>query len=224
MDSFAQAIGCFAIDQRLWDNFFAAMREDLTRSRFATYAAFLRYAEGATVSPTTVYLWLIAAERDDRQTFQLPPDFDVFGCGRNLGLFAYIAHVLRDLAADLATGTCGLVYLAADDMAAHGVTEEMLRRDLAAERASAPVRALVQDLSERATRELVEGRARVYALRSRLTGDRVFILELIIRIYRETIDKLAACNYDPMTGRHRLSDAEKSRIAVEVAAAMAGHA
>lgn len=221
MEAFAGAMQSFPIDERLWNNFFSAMREDLTRSRFHTYDEFVRYAEGATVAPTTVYLWLIAAERGPAGSpFRLPSGFDVYTCGRNLGLFAYIAHVLRDLAADLRTGTEGLLYLAGDDMAAHGVTEDLLRSDLAAGRASAPVRALVGDLAERATARLAEGRRRVGELQARLSADRAFILELIIRIYRETIERIAACEYDPMTGRHRLSDDEKSKIARDVAAAM----
>ena len=125
------------------------MGEDLTRDRFLTFEDFLGYARGATVAPTTVYLYLIAAERSPDGVHRVPTDFDLRECGRHLGLFAYIGHVLRDLRHDLAAGDRGLVYLAADDMATHGVTDAALRHDADAGQASPAVRSLVRDLAPR---------------------------------------------------------------------------
>lgn len=218
LDAFSKAYRQFPVDRKLWRNFFSAMREDLQRTRFQAYQGFLEYATGATVAPTTVYLYLLAAERGSDGVFRVPRGFDLDRCGHTLGLFAYIVHVLRDIRQDLSTGDKGLLYLAADDMARHGVSEAMLFADLASGSASPPVRSLVRDLVERARTMLKAGRETAQALEGRLSPDRAFVLELIIRIYAQTIDKIVSCAYDTMTNRHRLTDAEKEHLALEVAA------
>lgn len=215
---FAMAVKRFPVPAVLWDNFFAAMHQDLLRQRFSTYKKFVDYAEGAAVAPATIYLYFIAAEQGNGgDAFRTPRDFALIQCGRKLGLFAYIAHILRDLAEDLAAGEQGLWYLAADDMAAHGLTEEMLLSDLASGSASPPLRSLVRELVERAQSLVGQGRACLRVLEGRLSPDRAFVLELIIRTYEAVLEKIASCSHDVMADHHRLTEAEKERIALEVA-------
>ena len=217
LEAFGQGITRFPTSPELWAHFFEAMREDLTRERFQTFDAFLHYARGATVAPTTVYLYLIVADPDADGVYRVPASFDLRECGRNLGLFAYIGHMLRDLRKDLATGTRGLIYLAADDMATHGVSEAMLRQDADAGHASTAVTALVRDLVGRARARLRDGRTQLKALDGRLSADREFILRLIVELYTATIEKIASSGYDPMAGQHALTDREKERLALAVA-------
>jgi|TARA_B100000745_G_scaffold298025_2_gene245940 phytoene synthase len=217
-DAFSRAYKQFPVKRQLWDNFFDAMGEDLRRTRFETYSDFVRYAQGATVAPTTVYLYLIASERSDNdEVFRVASDFMLDSCGQKLGLFAYIVHVLRDLRRDLETGKTGLLYLAGDDMAHRGVNEQLLATDLAAGRASQPLKDLVRDLVDRAQIMLEEGKLVAGTLQNRLSPDRLFVLELIIRIYSETIAKIIACSYDLMTEQHRLTTTEKESLARDVA-------
>jgi phytoene synthase len=219
--AFADAVERFPVPVQLWDDFFAAMLQDLERSRFATYGQFLEYAVGAAVAPTTIYLYLISAERrGDKNVFAAPPDFDIIRCGRALGRFAYLAHVLRDLRQDLTTGEHGLLYLAADDMVAHGVTVASLRRDAAARTAGPQQRALVRDLAGRASKLAQKGRRYLAALDGRLSVDRAFVLELIVGIYEGVLRKIASCSHDVMAERHRLTGSEKERIARAIAAAL----
>src|SRR6185295_12872475 len=127
----------------LWRNFFVAMHRDLEVHRFATYRDFLDYTEGAAVAPTTIYLYLVASRsRAAGEPYRLPEGFDLIGSGRQLGIFAYLGHILRDLATDLATGEDGLLYLGADDLEAFGITEAMLFADLARHEAGPQLRAL----------------------------------------------------------------------------------
>jgi phytoene/squalene synthetase len=220
--AFTAAVNRFPVPPELWDDFFSAMQQDLVRDRFATYIEFVDYARGATVSPTTLYLYLITAERHrDRSAYYPPTGFDLRGCGHNLGLFAYIAHILRDLPEDLAAGECGLLYLAADDMAAHGVTEAMLSSDLAAQGTSPPVRLLVRTLIDRAKRLACLGRAGFQPLYRTLSTDRRFVLELIVRMYEEQLNRIVACSHDVMSGSHKLSSRHKKRIARTLATQMA---
>lgn len=227
----------FAIPAEVWRSFFAAMDRDLEDRRFATYREFLDYAEGATVAPTTIYLLLLTSEpADDRSErwgevraagpaaksggpvrYEPREGFDVLECGRHLGLFAYLTHILRDLPQDLAAGERGLLYLAADDMARFGVTEELLRRDLDRGEASPGVRALLAELGERARGHLERGRELLGAVHADLPRDCAFILTLIVAIYEEALERIEERAYDPFPERHRLGFRDKRRIIVRTA-------
>lgn len=173
LGTFSHAVERFPVPAKLWDDFFAAMLDDLERDRFATYDQFLEYAKGAAVAPTTIYLHLIAAElRENEHVYEVAREFDIMRCGRALGRFAYLAHVLRDLREDIMTGEHGLLYLAEDDMAAHGVTVESLRRDAADETACPRLRTLIRELVERASTLAREGRTYLSTLEGRLSADR----------------------------------------------------
>jgi len=209
---------CFPVPGVLWRNFFAAMHRDLDSHRFATYRDFLDYAEGAAVAPTTIYLYLVASRRSALgEPYVLPSGFDLLASGHHLGVFAYLGHILRDLAADLATGREGLLYIAADDLEAFGLTESMLFADLARRQASPPLRALVGEIVERAFQFLEGGRRLLKALDGELTPDCAFALELIVTIYREVVDRIVACSYDPLLGKHHLTVGDKKRIAFRLA-------
>ncbi len=218
----ASAMRTFPVPWSLWTNFFAAMHEDIEQARFVSYADFLSYTEGASVAPTSIYLVLIASRRGtdaapDGKPYLLPAEFQIIECGRALGTFAYLGHILRDLAADLATGDRGLLYVAADDLARHGVSEAMLFEDLSRQRARHSVRQLVSDLIVRARHHVAEGRRLMQPVMGHLTPDCAYILELIVTIYERVILKLEAQEFDPMGDRHLLTLDEKQHIAADVA-------
>jgi phytoene synthase len=225
--AFADAHGRFRVPLALWRNFFAAMDRDLEDRRFESYGDFLEYAEGATVAPTTIYLLLLTSRPaegpaapsggSDRTRYEPLPGFDFLECGRQLGLFAYLTHILRDLPQDLAAGERGLVYLARDDMGRFGVTEATLRRDLARGRAGEGARALLAELGGRARAHLERGRALLAALEAELSADCAFILTLIVAIYDEALARIAAQGFDPFAERHRLGLREKRRIVARTA-------
>jgi phytoene synthase len=215
----AASLRSFRVPSGLWGDFFRAMHHDVDRSRFQTWQEFLDYAEGASVSPTTIYLFLIAS-RQDRvgDQFWTPDNFDTRLCGHHLGLFAYLGHIVRDLGEDLSTGKEGLLYFAREDMEANGVTERRLFSDLSRRKASVETRNLIRDLLKRAKEHLSQGRGLMEGSESWLEPDCRFILELIVTMYEEVIDKIESCGFDPFAGRHRLSRAEKERIVRGVAA------
>lgn len=219
IDGAVAAMRRFPFPDILWRNFFVAMHRDVEQVRFESYDDFLAYTEGASVAPTSIYLYLVAAGRlaDGGGTYRLPADFDLIRCGRHLGVFSYLAHILRDLALDLATGERGLLYLARDDLDSFGLDEAQLRRDLERRHAGEPLRRLAAELARRARDERRRGLGYLEPLAGRLEADCAFILEVILEIYRQALDKLAACDYDPMAGRHHLSLEEKLATAARTA-------
>ena len=206
----ARAMARFPLPLSLWRNFFLAMHRDVNQARFETYREFLDYTEGASVAPTSIYLYLVAARAGvDSGAYTLPEGFDLIRCGRHLGTFSYLAHILRDLALDLRTGERGLLYLAHEDLDRFGLDEASLRQDLERGRARQALRDLAAELAARARAARQRGVAHLAALDGRLEPDCAFILAVILEIYGQALDKLAAVSYDPMAGRHHLTLAEK---------------
>jgi len=217
-ESFIASYRVFPVPIRLWTNFFAAMRSDLVASEFVRWSDFLTYAEGATVAPTTIYLSLIVARRDVTMgSCEFPRGFDLYNCGRHLGLFAYLGHIIRDLAADI-TSTATRLCLVREDMLAHGVSPEILRSEALNRRASPATRRLVGQLLQRARRHLAQGRALVELIHGSLDSDCRFILELINSMYEHIIAKIESTGCDPMAKRHHLTQREQAEIVHQVAA------
>jgi phytoene synthase len=203
LESLAAALASYPVFPSLWSNFFRSMHWDLDHDRFDTWQDFLDYAEGASVSPTTIYLILLAS-RPDRSTAGLsfPAGFDLETCGRKLGTFAYLGHIVRDLAADLGTGTRGLLYFSYEDLKKHDLTEAQLFADLAHGEASPATRSLVAELLRRARNYLDEGRNAMAPLRGTIEYDCAFILELIVTLYQSVIERIESCGCDPLTDEH----------------------
>lgn len=217
LEAAARSMRLFPVPLSLWQNFFRAMHADIDQARFATYDDFLDYTEGASVSPTTIYLYLLAAQRQGEGPYVLPAGFDLIRSGRHLGTFAYLAHILRDLAEDLEATDQGLIYVALEDLAAFGLSEDDLRQDLARKAARPQLRALVAELEGRSREHLEAGRELLEPLAGRLGADCAFILDLIVTIYEKILDRMAEADHDPMAGKHQLSLEQKQALAQEVA-------
>lgn len=214
----AQAMERFPLPQALWRNFFSAMHRDVKQARFETYREFLGYTEGASVAPTSIYLYLVAGRNASGSgVYLLPEGFDLISCGRELGIFSYLAHILRDMALDLETGERGLLYLAREDLDRFDLDESMLREDLARGLARTSLRELAAELARRARQARARGGDYLDALDGQLEPDCAFILETILDIYEQTLDKLAAASFDPMAGKHHLTLEEKYATVAGVA-------
>jgi phytoene/squalene synthetase len=214
------ALHLFPVPRLLWRNFFDAMARDVEQPRFRTYSEFLAYAEGAAVAPTTIYLYLLTSRTPGDRPYLPPAGFDLLRCGRALGLFAYLAHILRDLPDDVggnrgAHGE-GLLYVAEDDLARYQLTPGMLYEDRVRGCSRAALRQLVSTLMVRSRAALTEGQRYLTVLNGQLSPDCAFILRLIVAFYVKTLQKIEACGCDPMLRRHTLTEAEKEAIVSRV--------
>jgi phytoene synthase len=212
----AWAVQKFPVPIALWQNFIAAMRFDVEHSRFADFATFVSYAEGATVAPTTIYVYLLVAEAAADGIYRIV-DFDYRHCGRDLGLFAYLAHVLRDVRSDALVGRRGLVYFGLADLAACDLTDDDLRRWAEVGRSDERWPRLVRLLAERALPYQRRGAQLVADVLPRLAPDRRFVLSLIVAYYREMLNRIGALQTDLFSGAQLLSGSDKLAIALQVA-------
>lgn len=203
----------FPIPREVWQNFFASMRKDATTSRFDTLPEFIEYCEGATVAPTVIFVYLLTSRRgaDGRYTVH---DFDWYTCGRHLGIFAYLAHILRDVKEDLEND---LVYLPRRELESFGLTEEDLQAMSRGEKVSKSFRRLVAKIAGLSRDHLRKGKAMAEEIYPRMDPDCHFIFSLIIRMYESLLDRIEAVRGDVFSGRHTLATMEKLKLAFDVA-------
>ena len=196
----AWAVSEFPVPLGIWTDFLEAMDYDLRHDRFQTSEEFLWYARGATAAPTTVFVYLLtAAARSGGGTLpvryeieELGDGFDYRTCGRNLGIFAYLAHILRDVAADLRIGRRGRIYVPLSDLSAVGLTEEGFRSVIESGRDDSRWSALVERLVTRARSYEEPGFRMAFSRLPAMAPDCRFVLALIIRTYQDLLARIAA--------------------------------
>ena len=123
------------------------------------------------------------------------------GHAADLGVALQIVNIMRDVAEDAARGR---IYLPADEMAAHGVTED----DLAAGRATPGFRALMALQGDRA-RAYFAGGERLLPLLDRRSR---MCVAMLAGLYREILGEIEARDHDVFAGRVSLSAPRKLRL------------
>jgi phytoene synthase len=84
---------------RPWRLLARSLRRDLHERPIETWPEYLEYCEGACVAPATVFVYLLGAEFDSDDASRFTPDAPE-RVARPLAIFAYLVHLLRDLAKD----------------------------------------------------------------------------------------------------------------------------
>jgi phytoene/squalene synthetase len=121
---FLSSLNRFAIPLWPWERLCRAMIYDLEHDGFSTFRTFLRYCEGAAISPAAVFVHLCGVEEVTDGVYRAP-GFDIRRTARALAIFSYHVHILRDFQKDQLRG---LNYFADDLIAAHSLTRADLRR------------------------------------------------------------------------------------------------
>jgi len=105
-----------------WERLTSAMAYDLSYDEFPTFSSFLRYTEGAAVSPASVFMHLCGVAKEEGGYRR--PSFDIRKAARPLAVFSYLVHIIRDFEEDEKTG---LNYLTHDLVERHGLSVLQLR-------------------------------------------------------------------------------------------------
>jgi phytoene synthase len=108
----------------LWpfQKFSKAMIYDIKYDGFKTFQAFLRYTEGAAISPASIFVHLCGVEKSNGS--YSAPRFDIRKVARPAALFSYLVHILRDFEKDQKNN---LNYFAGNLMAEYGLNTTILR-------------------------------------------------------------------------------------------------
>jgi phytoene/squalene synthetase len=120
---FQKVITEFNIPLWPWERLGQAMLYDVRFDGFKSFRTFLRYAEGAAISPASVFVHLCGIERT-HDGFN-PPPFDIRKAARALALFSYLVHIMRDFEKDQNNN---LNYFADDILMELGIDKRLLRR------------------------------------------------------------------------------------------------
>jgi len=199
----------FPVPQSLWSNFFRSMNRDLYSRRFATELDFEDYCEGASAAPTTIYLYLLASRRESDGVYRIQADFPLLTAGSLLGSFAYLAHIIRDMAEDAAHQ---LVYVSDESFVQCQMSIDDLMRDASRRQSSDRLRELVKILAERSRTSLREARLLLEPHWGNMEADCAVILRLITRVYEATLEKIERNGFEVMNGTHALTPAEKTAL------------
>ncbi len=105
-----------------WERLHKAMIYDLEHDGFGSLLVFLRYSEGAAISPASIFMHLCGVEKIGKN--YSGPKFNIRLAARPLALFSYFVHIIRDFQKDQLTN---LNYFADNMLLKHNLNCDDLR-------------------------------------------------------------------------------------------------
>ncbi|MBF0111025.1 MAG: squalene/phytoene synthase family protein [Magnetococcales bacterium] len=122
-----QTAGRSELGEWPWNALALSMMADIAKNTLVTWNDFLTYAEGATVAPATVFVYILSC-RHHNDRFTTPwPVAHYRELVREMAVFCYVIHILRDLERDV--GRSGqLVTIPEELLRAAGLDKSLLAR------------------------------------------------------------------------------------------------
>ena len=105
-----------------WKSFSKSMKYDLQNDGFKTFSTYLKYAEGASIAPASIFIHLCGIDKENGKFHN--PSFNIKKAAKPAALFAYIVHIIRDFQKDQ---NSNLNYFADDLIAENGLNRSILK-------------------------------------------------------------------------------------------------
>ena len=181
----------FDIPHQHFVDFLHSMEMDLTVSTYANYEALSEYVYGSAAVIGLEMVPILGALSDD-----------AYESAKKLGIAFQLANFIRDVGEDLDRGR---IYLPLDELAVHGVTEEMLYARVLSAEITAALKfqiARVRQLQKEADRgiELLDPTSRP-------------CIRAASELYCGIVDEVEAIGYDIFNKRAKTSTARRLRVA-----------
>lgn len=177
-----------------WTGLAGAMRRDVDEQPMPDWSDFLSYAEGATVAPATIFIFLLGAEpAESGFSWSLPHPPEHYA--RDLGIFCYLVHILRDFAKDAARSE-RLITVPDALIQQAGLQKSEL--PLAVGARDPRVGTLAEDLRQRAAGHLEAGRRALQDLKPLIGRRERFALSGLIGIYESLFNRFSADYFSSM--------------------------
>lgn len=204
----ADTFKTFNVQLSPWANLATAMRWDIENSRFNTFKDFLEYTEGAAIAPATVFTSVLAAREigDEYDCFVNVNDPYIYS--KDLAIFCYLTHILRDVSIDLELSEDGLIYLPLEDLDNFSISENDLWNFKNSKSINANFKRLMMHQIQRAGKFRETGRAILDTFFKKLEPDCKFIMSLLVSLYERSMDKIVKVGYNIFNGEHKLDDTE----------------
>lgn len=207
----------FNVQLSPWTNLATAMRWDIENSRFNTFEEFLNYTEGAAIAPATVFTSVLAARADGNKYDCFVNVTDPYHYSKDLAIFCYLTHILRDISMDLELGENGLIYLPLEDLNKFSITENDLWNLKSSKSINRNFQKMMKYQIRRARKFNDKGKSIVAELLEYLDSDCRFILNLLVSLYEKTMDKIERATFNVFNGKHELNSFEIFRTTVNYA-------
>lgn len=203
-----------------WENLAFAMKKDIGRDSFETLEEFIEYAEGAAVAPATVFMFLLTAKRDGTKFIWEFSEKEIYAFARELALFCYLTHIIRDVSSDLQLGKSGLLYIPVRDLVRYNLKKEDLIEFKKKKKVNSKFQRLAARYIKLARLYEAKGRKILKRLNRQLNADSRFILVLLLEFYSATLKKIEKADYNVFSGREKLTKAEEKALIRRVARQM----
>jgi phytoene synthase len=204
----------FNIQLSPWANLAEAMRWDIEHSRFNTFNEFLNYTEGAAIAPATVFISVLSAQSNGEKYNCSANGTNSYYYAKDLAIFCYLTHILRDVSCDLELEDSGLIYLPMEDLHRFSVSEKELWNFKSTKTINTKFQQLMEYQIRRARKFGNKGKTMMNELFEYLDSDCRFILKLLVSLYEKTMDKIEDAAYNVFNGKHELNSFEIFRITV----------
>lgn len=185
-----RVVGASEIGPAPWRALAGAMRADIAEAPLADWTDFRAYGEGAAVAPASVFVYILAADVADDLASTLSLDRPPADYARDLALFCYLVHVLRDLSVD-AHRAARLVTLPDDVLADTGLDKPVLARAVSGDR-TVDLTPLVRAVAEEAGRYRRAAIGVVAELAVRLDPVERIVIETLYALYNAQFAAIVA--------------------------------
>jgi len=203
-----------------WKNLARAMQKDVGKDSFSTLPEFVQYAEGAAIAPATVFMFLLTAQGNGRGYYWDFSEKEIYKFARELALFCYLTHIIRDVSSDLQLGRSGLLYIPQRDLHRFGLTKEDLLWFKKMKTVNAEFKKLAARYVKTARTYEAKGKKLLQKLNSHLEQDSRFILSLLLEFYSATLEEIERADYNVFSGKEKLTRREEDALIRRVARQM----
>lgn len=174
-----------------WQRLSRAMKFDLSAHGFSTYADFKSYAEGATVSPASVFVTLLLMRPQDGCFEPVRQYADIRNAVRRAAVACYEIHILRDASLDVREGR---IYFPHDELVAF----KLAGRD----HVDPDWRAYLKSYALRIRGSWAPALAALESLEGPMSPRERLMLHLLVDVYWLSLQKIILLNFDVWSDRH----------------------
>ena len=95
-------VGRSDLTKSVWSDLAASLEMDIEGTDMHSWDDFLKYCKGATIAPASIYIYLLAATHTEEKHFEYQMPYELGYYARDLAIYCYIVHIIRDLIKDAA--------------------------------------------------------------------------------------------------------------------------
>jgi phytoene/squalene synthetase len=204
-------ISWFKIPLKLFHNFAKSMIYDINNNGFATYNDFLKYAEGASVAPASLFVHLCCLRKEDGE--YIPPEYDITEIARPCALFSYLVHIIRDFQKDQLNN---LNYFAIDILKKNNLPPSDLKGMANGKPVTENFRNVIKDYYLKAENQRLKTLEEIEKLYLRIEARYVLSLHIIYNLYLQIFHRIKISTGSFTTEELKPTPSEIKNTVIEV--------